>query len=216
MTNDQMKFNVQQALKWDPAVDERHVAVTTKDGAVTLSGYVPSYFAKICAVAATEHVYGVKAVADEIEVRLHDAHTRDDSDIAESMAHALERNTVLVSQHIQAKVADGHVILTGEVAWKYERDEAGRAINRVLGVKSVVNRITVKPRAIAAQVEKKVAGALARHAALDARQIHVRTSGKKAILTGHVHSLDEDRIVRNAAWSAPGISKVDDHLVIQP
>jgi osmotically-inducible protein OsmY len=216
MKNNQMQLDVQQALKWDPAVDERHVAVTANDGAVTLSGHVPSYFAKISAVSATERVYGVKAVADEIEVRLHNAHTRDDSDIAESVAHTLEWNTVLASQRIQAKVTDGHVTLTGEVAWKYERDEAGRAINRVLGVKSVVNLITVKPRAVAAQVEKQIARALTRHAALDARQIYVTTSGKKAILTGHVHSLDEDRIAKNAAWSAPGISEVDDHLVIQP
>ncbi len=216
MRNDQMQLDVQQALKWDPAVDERNVEVTANDGAVTLSGYVPSSFAKVCAVSATERVYGVKAVADEIEVRLRHAHTRDDSDIAESVAHTLEWNTVLASQHIQAEVTDGHVTLTGEVAWKYERDEAGRAINRVLGVKSVVNLITVKPQVVAAQVEKQIARALTRHAALDARQIYVTTSGTKAILTGHVHSVDEDRIAKDAAWSAPGISEVDDHLVIQP
>ena len=211
-----MQLDVQQALKWDPAVDERNLEVTANDGAVTLSGYVPSYFAKTCAVSATERVYGVKAVADEIEVRLRHAHTRDDSDIAESVAHTLEWNSVLASQHIQAEVTDGHVTLTGEVAWKYERDEAGRAINRVLGVKSVVNLITVKPQVVAAQVEKQIARALTRHAALDARQIYVTTSGTKAILTGHVHSVDEDRIAKDAAWSAPGISEVDDHLVIQP
>ena len=216
MRNNQMQLDVQQALKWDPAVDERNLEVTANDGAVTLSGYVPSYFAKTCAVSATERVYGVKAVADEIEVRLRHAHTRDDSDIAESVAHTLEWNSVLASQHIQAEVTDGHVTLTGEVAWKYERDEAGRAINRVLGVKSVVNLITVKPQVVAAEVEKQIARALTCHAALDARQIYVTTSGTKAILTGHVHSVDEDRIAKDAAWSAPGISEVDDHLVIQP
>jgi osmotically-inducible protein OsmY len=197
-------------------VDARHVAVTTKDGAVTLSGAVPSYFQKTEAVIATERVYGVKAVADELEVRLHDAHTRDDSDIAESVAHILEWNAVLASQHIQAKVANGLVTLTGQVAWNYERDEAARTVNRVLGVKAVVNRITVKPRVVAAQVERQIANALARHAALDARQIHVTTTGTKAVLTGHVHSLDEVRVAKSAAWSAPGITSVDDRLLVQP
>ena len=215
-TDSQLQTDVQQELKWEPGVDARHIAVTTKDGAVTLSGSVPSYFDKTRAVAATERVYGVKAVADELEVHLRDAHARDDSDIAESVAHILEWNATLASEHIQAKVANGHVTLTGKVAWNYEREEAGRAINHVLGVKSVVNRITVKPRVVAAQVEKQITNALARHAALDARQIHVTTSGTKAVLSGHVHSLDEDRVARTAAWSAPGITDVDDRLLVQP
>lgn len=216
MTDNQMQLNVQQALKWDAGVDARHVAVTSKDGAVTLSGYVPSYFAKNRAVAVTEQVYGVKAVADEIEVRLHDAHTRDDSDIAESVAHILEWNAALASQPIQAKVSNGHVTLTGEVTQNYQREEACNTVSRVLGVKSVVNRITVKPHVVPAQVEKQITNALARHAALDARQIHVMTSGTKAVLTGHVHSLDEARVVKNAALSAPGITAVDDRLLVQP
>jgi osmotically-inducible protein OsmY len=191
MTSSQLQIDVQDELKWDPQVDARHITVTAHDGAVTLSGHLPSYFQKTRAVGATERVHGVKAVADEIEVRLHDTHTREDSDIAESIAYILEWNAALASQHIQAKVSNGLATLTGEVAWNYEREEAGRTINRVLGVKSVVNLITVKPRVVPAQVEKQITNAFARHAALDARQIHVTTSGTKAVLTGHVHSLGE-------------------------
>jgi len=214
--NSQLQRDVHEALKWDPMVDDRHIVVNAEDGAVTLTGQVPTYYAKTRAVTAAESVYGVKAVADELEVHLHDSHARSDSDIATSVAHVLEWNSALKSQKIQAKVDDGRVTLTGEVTWHYERQEAEQAIHRVLGVKQVTNLIKVKPRVAAAQVEKEISDALARHAALDARQIHVVTSGGKAILTGHVHSLDEERTARQAAWAAPGIDEVDDRLVVQP
>ena len=216
MAINQLQTDVQQELKWEPGVDARHIEVTAEDSAITLSGYVSTYFAKTKAVAAAERVYGVKAVADELEVRLHAAHEKEDSDIAASVAHVLEWNSTLSRQNIKAKVSNGHVTLTGEVTWNYERDEATRAINHLIGVQSVVNRITVKPRVMASKVEKKITDALARHAALDARQIHVTTSGTKVVLTGHVHSLDEDRTAKVAAWSAPGVQHVEDHIVIQP
>ena len=215
-TDAQLQTDVQQELKWAPQVDARHVALTTKDGAVTLSGHVPSYIQKVRAVAAAERVYGVKAVADEIEVRIHEAHTREDSDIAESVARVLEWNLEFVDLDIQARVANGHVTLTGEVTSNFQRDDAASAVHHILGVKAVTNGITVKPRAVIAQVEKQIANALARHAQLDARQILVTTSGSTATLTGHVHSLDEARVAKSAALSAPGISKVNDRLVIQP
>jgi osmotically-inducible protein OsmY len=215
-TDIQLQDDVRQELKWANEVDARHVAVTTKDGSVTLSGYVSAYIQKLRAVTAAERVYGVKAVADEIEVRVHDSHVRDDSDIAESVARILEWNATLAGQNIQAKVANGHVTLRGEVDWNHQREEAANAIYSVLGVTVVTNAITVKPRAVIAQVEKQITNALTRHAALDARQINVTTSGSTATLTGHVHSLDEARVAKRAALSAPGISNVEDRLVIQP
>jgi len=216
MVINQLQTDVQQELKWEPGVDARHIEVTAEDSAITLSGYVPSYFEKTRALAAAERVYGVKAVADELEVRLHAGHEKEDSDLAASIAHVLDWNSTLSRQSIQAEVSNGHVTLTGEVTWNYERDEATRVVNHLLGVQSVVNRITVKPRVMASTVEKQITNALARHAALDSRQIHVTTRGTKAVLTGHVHSLDEDRTARVAAWSAPGVTDVEDHLVVQP
>jgi osmotically-inducible protein OsmY len=216
MIDDQLQSNVQLELRWDPGLDASHIEVTVKDGAVTLSGHVPSYFQKRRAVSTAERVYGVKAVADEIEVHLHEAHAKQDSEIAKSVAHILEWNTVLTDQLIKATVSDGHVTLIGEVAWNYEREEAAHVVERVVGVKSVTNRVTVKPRVAASLVEKQITNALARNAALDARKIHVTTSGTKAVLTGRVHSLSEDRIARNAAWQAEGINEVEDHLVVQP
>lgn len=214
--NNELQHEVQEALEWEPTVDEQNITVKAEDGAVTLTGHVATYYAKTRAVDAVEHVYGVKVVADELEVHLHEAHARSDADIARSIAHVLEWNSALAAQNIQAKVDDGRVTLTGEVSWQYERVEAEQAVERVLGVRFVSNRITVKPGVAAAQVEKRIVDALARHAALDARLIHVTTSGSKAVLTGHVHSLEEERIARQAAWAAPGISEVDDLLVVQP
>jgi osmotically-inducible protein OsmY len=216
MPMNQLQTDVQRELEWEPEIDARHIVVATKDSAVTLSGYVSSHFEKTRAVAAAERVCGVKAVADELEVRLSVEHEREDADIAASIAHILEWSLVLSRQNIQAKVSNGNVTLTGEVTWNYLRVEAERSVNHLLGVKSVVNRITIEPRVVAAKVEEEITHALARHAALDARQIHVTTRGTKAILTGNVHSLDEDRIAKGAAWSAPGVTDVEDHLIVQP
>jgi VCBS repeat-containing protein len=214
MISNQLQLDVQEELKWDPKVDARHIVVTAHEAAVTLTGYVPTYFDKMRAIAAAEHVHGVKAVADELEVHLHQAHSKEDSDIADSVIHILEWNTALSDQDIKATISNGRVTLTGEVDWNYQRDEAERAVDHLVGVTSITNQITVKPRVAAAKVEKQITNALARHAALDARQIHVTMSGTKAVLSGHVHCFDEARIARNAAWSAPGISAVDDHLLV--
>jgi VCBS repeat-containing protein len=215
MTINQLQSDVQEELKWEPEVDARHIVVTADESAITLSGYVPSYYEKTRAVAAAERVNGVKAVADELEVRFHATHVKSDSDIAASVAHVLEWNSTLSHENIKAKVSHGNVTLDGEVTWNYERNEAERVINHLLGVQSVVNLITVKPRVMASSVERQITNALARHAALDARQIHVSRRGTKAILTGHVHSIEEARIARGAAWSAPGVTDVEDHLVVQ-
>jgi len=214
-TNTELQAHVVAELKWDPKIDASEIAVSATDGAVTLVGFVPDYFQKTKAVAAAERVYGVKAVADELEVRLRGSHVRDDSDIAQSIAHILSSNTVLPAG-IQAKVADGVITLTGSVLWDFQREEAARLVDGVIGVKHVINLVTVRPQATVAQVEKEITNALARHAALDARRIRVSTEDGTAVLSGHVHSFEEARLAKQAALSAPGISKVEDHLVVQP
>ncbi len=216
MTSNPLEIDVQHALEWEPGLDAGHIVVAAGGGAVTLSGHDPADFGPPRAVAAAGRVRGVRAVADEIEVHLHDINVREDSEIARTVAHLLQWNTMLASQPVQAEVSNGRVTLTGRVDWNHEKDEAARVVDRVLGVKSVVHLVTVKPRAVAAQVEEQIADALTRHAALDAREIHVATSGTRVLLTGLVHSLDEDRIARAAAWSAPGITDVEDHLLVQP
>ena len=210
MTSSQLQLAVQEILKWD---DARHIAVSTHDATVTLGGHVPTYFDRNRAVTLAEHVHGVKAVVDELEVRPQQAHYKEDSDIAESVVHALEWNSALWDQDTKIAVSSGHVTLTGEVDSNCQRAEAERAVKNLAGVTSVSNRIEVKQRVAAITVEEKIAQALARHATPDLRQVHVTMSGSKAVLSGHVHSLDEARIAKTAAWSAPGISAVDDRLL---
>ncbi len=215
-TNSELLADVQEELEWEPELDADHVAVSVNDGAVTLSGHVPSYFEKTRTVAITERVSGVKAVADEIEVRLPDAAVRDDSDLAESVAHLLSWHSALASQDLRAKVDAGNVTITGTVDWDFQAEEAVRLVKRLVGVRAVTNLVALRKRASIAEVQKSIADALTRRAALDARRIDVSVDGSVATLTGRVRSLEEERLARRAAMSAPGITDVDDQLVVEP
>jgi osmotically-inducible protein OsmY len=209
-----LSTNVRDALVWDMAVDARHIAVSAETGAVTLSGYVPSYFAKMRAVKDTESVFGVRAVADEMEVRLRKQFSSDDSAIAATIARIFESDVSLAKYNLKARVSRGHVTLTGTVAWNAERDDAQRAVARIGGVLFVVNDIAVKPRITAGDVQSHIANALVGHGARDAGEVHVTITGSTAVLTGRLPSLIEARIAREAAMSAPGITHVNDRICI--
>lgn len=214
--NDQLHRDVEYELAWEPKLDESHISLGVKDGAVTMSGHVPTYMQKRSAVRAAERVYGVRAVADELEVRLAGSHVRDDTDIAESIARILTWNAV-VPKDVKAEVAHGIVTWRGIVDWEFQRHEATRLVRGLIGVQSVKNLIELKPHPGDAQaVETKIASAFGRQASLDARQIHVNVDGSTAVLSGHVHSLAEERSARNAAYAAPGITRVESRLTIQP
>jgi osmotically-inducible protein OsmY len=196
-------------------VDESHVGVFVKDGAVTLTGHVSSYSEKWSAVRAAERVHGVRAVADEIEVKLPSSSVRDDSDIAEAIARSLRWNT-LVPDTVEAEVRNGVVTLRGEVEWNYQRKEAERAIRNITGVKGVTDLITIKPKLKSTEIEQRIMDALRRSAELDARQITVITRNGTVELHGQVHSLHEKKIAGEAAASAPGVAYVENDLVVMP
>jgi osmotically-inducible protein OsmY len=206
---------VMDELKWDPAVNAAHIGVAAKDGAVTLSGYVDSYSEKYAALRAAERVYGVRAVADEIEVRLPSSHVHDDAEIAEAIAHALRWNT-LVPDTVDVEVRNGFVTLRGEVEWSYQKEAAERAVRDVEGVKGVANVITVKPKVKAEEVRRRVEQAIERAAELDARAITVTTRNGTVELHGTVHSMFERRVAESAAKAAPGVKQVENDLVVVP
>lgn len=220
-SNDQLRSDVDLELAWEPKLDESHISVDVKDGAVIMSGHVPTYMQELSAVRAAERVYGVKAVADELEIRLAGSQVRDDSDIAESIAHILTWNAT-VPEGVKAEVADGTVTLKGTANWEFQRNEAGRSVRGVIGVRGVRNLIELKPRPEVPQaveskaVERKIASAFGRQASLDARRIHATVHDSTAVLSGHVHSFAEGRSARNAAYAAPGITKVESRLTIEP
>jgi osmotically-inducible protein OsmY len=211
-----LKREVERELEWDPEVDATHIAVIVENGAVTLTGYVPKYPEKVAAVRAAERVFGVRAVADEIQVRLAEADVQDDPAIAAAIMHAFEWNT-RVPPTVKAEVRDGIVTLRGEVEWEYQRNAAERAVRYVKGVKGISNLIVVKSTAKkASDIAQRIAHAIERSAELDARSISVTTEDGIVRLRGTVHSFHEKRLAEKAAAAAPGISKVENEIEVVP
>src|SRR6201995_1519675 len=212
----EIRDDVINELHWDPQVTEPEaIGVAVKDGAVTLTGHVPSYAEKLAAVRAAERVYGVKAVANDLKVQLSRA-PRDDSDIAKAIAHILEWNVQIPEGKVHARVENGWVTLDGEVSYDYQRREVERMVRQVRGVIGVTDTITVKPPASPQKVQEVIEDAFKREAEVDARHISVGVSDHTAKLYGHVHSVHEATATRAAAAAAPGISAVEGHLVVSP
>lgn len=216
MKNDKtLQADVMRELSWEPTVTAAHVGVTAREGSITLTGSVPTYSEKLHAVEAAERVYGVRAVADELEIALPGAHAREDSAIAEAIAHAFRWDNQ-VPEGVDARVSDGWVTLKGKVDWPFERDAARWAVQYLTGVRGVTNQITVKARPKVKDLRQRIDDAFTRAADLDARQIHVTTTNGTVHLDGHVHSLWESKIARKAVAAAPGVRWVDNRLSIIP
>jgi osmotically-inducible protein OsmY len=204
---------VMRQLAWDPQVDATMIGVTNKDGIVTLSGYVETYAARLAAERSARKVYGVKAVANELVVKL--AEERIDPDIANDALHALA-NRVDVPEGITVTVRDGHIALGGRVTWNYQRVSAERAVKYLRGVRGVFNNIVVAPGASPKDVETRIFDALKRLADVDARRVHVMADGPRVVLSGFVRSWNEREEAERAAWTAPGVSTVDNRIAVIP
>lgn len=217
VTNDKrMRDSVQSALEWDAKVDADRIAVTANHGSIVLSGHVPSYADKWEAVRSAERVYGVRAVADELEVKLHTSSIRDDSDIAEDVTRGLKSSTA-IPRTVKAEVTQGYVTLRGEVEWAFQRAEAERTLRYLWGVQGLNNMITIKPQALKAEdVADRVSAAIERMAHLDARSVWVTTTEGTVHLHGHVHSFAEKHTAGLVAASAPGVDRVQNEVVVTP
>jgi osmotically-inducible protein OsmY len=213
-TDEEIQRDVLAELKWDAQLQPNEIGVMVKDGVVTLTGWVDSYLKKWAAEDAAHRVPGVKAVANDIEVRLSTQRT--DSDIAAAAVHALEWDAGIPSDKIQVTVSKGWVTLRGEVEWEYQREEAERVVRRLTGVTGVTNLITVKPRVTATDLKKKIEDALVRNAQIDASRITVEVEGSKVILKGTVRSYAEKQEAERVAWLAPGITAVENRIVVEP
>jgi osmotically-inducible protein OsmY len=211
--DEQIQQDVLAELKWDARVQPNEVGVSVKDGIVTLTGWVDSFLKKWSAEEAALRVRGVKAVANDIEVRLSTQQT--DADIAAAALHALEWDAGVPLDKIQVMVSKGWVTLKGEVEWQYPREDAERVVRRLSGVKGVSNLIVVKPRVSPTELKKKIEDALVRSAQLDALKITVEVQGSKAILKGTVRSWAEKQEAERAAWSAPGITAVENRIMLE-
>lgn len=215
MTNDDMQLDVAAELRWDPKIDSRAIAVSADDGSITLRGTVGSFREKREAVKAAARVYGVTEVSNELQVQLLNGSKRNDADLRGDVLQALMLDS-LVPKTVDAKVRDGFVTLVGTVEWQYQRDEAEFLTVSVPGVLGIRNDLTLTSTPDGRDIQSDISDAFRRSARLDEEELSVdTTSYGTVILAGAVSSWAEHDEAVAAVWSAPGVTEVDDRIVVE-
>lgn len=215
-TDEQIQQEVLRELAYDPSVQPNEIGVAVKDGIVTLTGTVDSFLKRWAAEEAAHRVRGVKAVANDIEVRLPVTSERTDADIAAAVTRALEWDAFVDIDRVEVTVSKGWVTLKGEVDYGFQRADAERVVRRITGVRGVSNLLVVKPRQKPSpdDLKRNIEEALVRSAETDAKHINVEVQGDKVILTGTVRSWAEKQEAERVAWSAPGAAQVENRIVV--
>ena len=213
-TDSQLQTDVMDELQWEPRVPHANIGVAAQDGVITLSGFVGSYAEKIAAEKAARRVKGVRGLAEEIEVRLPSDAKTADPEIAKRIADMFDWSALIPKDKLAVKVEHGWVTLTGTVDGYYQRKSAGDLVSRISGVRGVSNQIAIKELPSPADVKDRIMAAFRRNADLDASTITVTSDGHTVKLGGKVHAWYERQIAERAAWSAPGVSRVEDNIMV--
>lgn len=214
-TDTQLLRDVHDQLAWEPSVCDDEIGVAVKDGVVTLSGHVPSFADKYIATFAVERVAGVRAVADEIEVKLPSSHERTDTELAHAAVTVMQWHVQVPDDCVRVTVRDAWITLEGEVEWQYQREAAERCMHGLTGVRGVTNLIVMKPKRVSTfDLTETIKDTLRRSADRAADSITVETHDGAVILKGMVRSFAERRDAERAAWNAPGVTRVEDRLIV--
>jgi osmotically-inducible protein OsmY len=212
----EIQNDVVSELKWEPGLQDDDIAVGVRDGVVTLGGVATSYGDKMSAERVASRIKGVKAIANDIDVKIPSIASRADPDIAHAALDALKWDIAVPENLIKVKVDKGWLTLEGEVEWYYQRDAAERAVRYLTGVKGVTNLIRMRVRPAPSDVKQRILDTLQRNARFDAEHVSVDIQGHRAVLRGTVRSYTESRDAARAANNAPGITEVENRLAVNP
>lgn len=212
MKDTDLRQDVLDELEYDPSIDAADIGVTVEGGTVTLTGHVRTYAQKREAENIVKRVKGVRAIAQEIEVRPVGAHLTADDEIAKRIVSSLKWNSSVPTDVVQAKVENGYVTLTGTVNWHYQKAAADETVKNITGVRGVTNLVEIKPVVSPGDIRQRIESALKRDAELEAKRIQIKVTDSKVTLEGNVRNWSERQAVERAAWAAPGVASVVDHI----
>jgi len=215
-TDRQLQHDVLAELEWDPSIDASKIGVTASDEVVTLTGTVATFREKSQAESIVKRVYGVRGVANDLQVSIPGTQKRGDAEIAAAAVAALEWDPRIDEKRITVSVRDGWVTIEGTCEWKYQAEAAENHVKTLSGVRGVTNRIAIVSTNRAADVKQRIEDAFRRSANIEARRMFIESSNGRVVLRGHVRSWTERNQAQAAAWSAPGITEVDNQLLVVP
>jgi osmotically-inducible protein OsmY len=212
----ELRTDIIAELTWDPSIRHEDIATAVKDGVVTLAGIVDTYAQRYAAERAVERVKGVRAIVNDLTVKLPGAMERSDADLAHAAVNALRWNSQVPDERIKVKVSNGWLTLEGEVDRYYQRHAAEGAVRYLQGVKGVTSRITLRAAPTPGDIKQRIRDSIKRQAEIDADHISVETSASRVTLRGTVRSIAERRDAERAAWNAPGVTSVENDITVAP